>query len=146
MFLRVLEYYEGIMFLTTNRIGIFDSAFKSRVHLAIRYPALSVASRRELWDTFISSGFKDNKPQWMGNDLLDKLASCDLNGRQIKNIVRTGFALALSRNMELTQKHIWMGLKALKSFDADIEEDSRRMNSNSIQEPDEEHRSKRQRV
>lgn len=31
VFLRVLEYYEGILILTSNRIGTFDEAFKSRV-------------------------------------------------------------------------------------------------------------------
>ena len=41
VFLRVLEYYEGILILTSNRIGTFDEAFKSRVQLAIHYPLLS---------------------------------------------------------------------------------------------------------
>ena len=31
VFLRVLEYYEGILILTSNRVGIFDEAFMSRV-------------------------------------------------------------------------------------------------------------------
>lgn len=33
VFLRVLEYYAGILFLTTNRVGTFDEAFKSRIHM-----------------------------------------------------------------------------------------------------------------
>ncbi|KAK6066828.1 hypothetical protein SCUP234_11884, partial [Seiridium cupressi] len=33
VFLRVLEYYEGILILTSNRVGIFDEAFKSRIQL-----------------------------------------------------------------------------------------------------------------
>lgn len=36
IFLRQLEYYRGILILTTNRIGIFDDAFESknlRIHL-----------------------------------------------------------------------------------------------------------------
>ncbi|KAI1845530.1 hypothetical protein JX266_008388 [Neoarthrinium moseri] len=40
VFLRVLEYYNGILFLTTNRVGTLDEAFKSRVHLSLYYPAL----------------------------------------------------------------------------------------------------------
>lgn len=35
VFLRMLEYYKGILFLTTNRIGTFDEAFKSRIHLSL---------------------------------------------------------------------------------------------------------------
>lgn len=41
MFLRVLEYYSGILFLTTNRVGILDEAFKSRIHISMYYPPLS---------------------------------------------------------------------------------------------------------
>jgi len=146
VFLRVLEYYEGIMFLTTNRVGVFDAAFKSRIHLAVRYPALSTASRRELWDLFITSGSAQNKPQWLDTALLDKLAGYELNGRQIKNIVRTGFALALSMHTELTLKHIAMGLKALKSFDPDILGEVGRNNDESDQQVIEEQRAKRPRI
>jgi SpoVK/Ycf46/Vps4 family AAA+-type ATPase len=41
VFLRVLEYYQGILILMTNRVGTFDEAFKSRVQLALYYPQLS---------------------------------------------------------------------------------------------------------
>lgn len=42
VFLRVLEYYSGILFLTTNRIGTFDPAFRSRIHMSLFYPRLSI--------------------------------------------------------------------------------------------------------
>ena len=35
VFLRILEYYKGLLFLTTNRVGSFDEAFKSRVHISL---------------------------------------------------------------------------------------------------------------
>lgn len=41
VFLRVLEYYNGIMFLTTNRAGVLDEAIKSRVHLNLHYDHLT---------------------------------------------------------------------------------------------------------
>lgn len=146
VFLRVLEYYEGIMFLTTNRVGVFDTAFKSRIHLAIRYPPLSTTSRRELWETFITSGAAENKPEWLDSTHLDKLAGYELNGRQIKNIVRAGFALALSASTELSLKHIAMGLKALKSFDSDFADDSGRNSNDNDQNMTDEQRSKRPRL
>ena len=31
VFLRILEYYDGILILTSNRVGTFDEAFKSRI-------------------------------------------------------------------------------------------------------------------
>ncbi|KAK2741995.1 AAA family [Colletotrichum kahawae] len=42
VFLRVLEYYSGILFLTTNRVGALDEGFRSRVHLSLCYPNLSL--------------------------------------------------------------------------------------------------------
>jgi hypothetical protein len=37
VFLRVLEYYNGLLFLTTNRVGTIDEAFKSRIHISLYY-------------------------------------------------------------------------------------------------------------
>ncbi|KAI9666519.1 MAG: hypothetical protein M1821_004455 [Bathelium mastoideum] len=41
VFLRILEWYHGVLFLTTNRPGILDEAVKSRVRLSLRYDYLS---------------------------------------------------------------------------------------------------------
>lgn len=41
VFLRVLEYYNGLLFLTTNRVGSIDQAFKSRIHLSLYYVSCS---------------------------------------------------------------------------------------------------------
>lgn len=39
VFLRALEYYRGVLFLTTNRVQTFDAAFTSRIHVALHYGA-----------------------------------------------------------------------------------------------------------
>jgi hypothetical protein len=48
VFLRKLEYYQGIMLLTTNRVRDFDDAIQSRIHLMIRYDPLGVNTRTRL--------------------------------------------------------------------------------------------------
>ncbi|KAI1254482.1 hypothetical protein MGN70_003886 [Eutypa lata] len=35
VFLRTLEYYDGVLILTSNRVGTFDEAFQSRIQLAL---------------------------------------------------------------------------------------------------------------
>ena len=92
IFLRVLEYYEGILFLTTNRISNIDDAFHSRIHISMQYPPLTAASRRHIWNTFMSktSGLSDGQ--------LDALAQVELNGRQIKNVLKTAQMLARRAN------------------------------------------------
>ena len=49
MFLRVLDYYNGILFLTTNRAGVLDEAFKSRIHYKIYYPDLTIEQTVDIW-------------------------------------------------------------------------------------------------
>lgn len=51
-FLRAMEYYQGILFLTTNRIGTFDEAFISRIHVSIHYPDFKDRDRKEVWNNF----------------------------------------------------------------------------------------------
>lgn len=53
VFLRSLEYYAGILFLTTNRVGVIDPAFKSRIQMSLFYPKLSLAVTKELYRKFI---------------------------------------------------------------------------------------------
>ena len=89
IFLRMVEYYEGVLFLTTNRIKNIDDAFHSRIHVAMRYPELTCDSRRKIWARFVEEG---------GNGLtqadLAELAREELNGRQIKNVLKTARMLA----------------------------------------------------
>lgn len=54
MFLRVLEYYSGILFLTTNRVGTLDEAFKSRVHVSLYYEPLKRQQTLDIFQVNIS--------------------------------------------------------------------------------------------
>jgi AAA+ superfamily predicted ATPase len=109
------------MFLTTNRIETFDPAFKSRIHLSIKYQSLSQDFRRQLWYNFIESGASTTRdPSAIEDNLLDELANHDLNGRQIRNIVRTAYALAISARERLSARHIRTTLTATNVFEDDI--------------------------
>lgn len=118
LFLRTLEYYEGILFLTTNRITTFDPAFKSRVHLALKYNALTAASRKELFVNFISRTSKN--PPIFDDATLGRLAAVDINGRQIKNAVRTASALARDEGMPLNEEHLQNVLETIAEFEQDL--------------------------
>lgn len=103
VFLRVLEYYSGILFLTTNRVATFDDAFKSRIHVPLRYTNLSTESRRTIWRNFCSRvpGGAD-----VDDEGLDRLAQHDLNGRQIKNVVKTAESLAAFEGTKLDTERL----------------------------------------
>ncbi len=53
MFLRKLEYYNGILFLTTNRIGKLDPALTSRIHLILHYKRLGADEIASIFQTNI---------------------------------------------------------------------------------------------
>jgi len=79
-FLRTLEYYEGIMFLTTNRVQTFDEAIASRIHLMIKYEPLSEANRRIVWNNFLRKAEAE-----VTVDKLKALARKKFNGRDVGN-------------------------------------------------------------
>ncbi|RAH87327.1 P-loop containing nucleoside triphosphate hydrolase protein [Aspergillus japonicus CBS 114.51] len=123
VFLRVLEYYDGILILTSNRIGTFDGAFKSRFQLAVHYPALNEQGRFEIWLNFIN-GLSKTNPEIPIDDLksrLPELAARALNGRQIRNTVRTALQLAHFRQTTLTYEHFQQVIDVAEEFERHIE-------------------------
>jgi hypothetical protein len=103
IFLRVLEYYEGTMFLTTNRVQTFDPAFQSRIHISLDYPGLTIDSRKTVWKNFLDSSSQEHT---IDKAQLAELARMDLNGRQIKNILKIARLLASRKEEKLSREHI----------------------------------------
>ena len=119
VFIRVLEYYDGILILTSNRVGTFDEAFKSRVQIALHYPALDDYGRRRIWNDFLSSAFdsEDDPHYRLVKSQLDMLIHYDLNGRQIRNIVNTAKQLAQFKQQALSLKHFEQAATAVVEFE-----------------------------
>ncbi|KAE9581425.1 hypothetical protein CGMCC3_g2513 [Colletotrichum fructicola] len=119
VFLRVLEYYEGILILTSNRVGHFDEAFKSRIQVAIHYENLSKKSRKAIWQNFLemiedSADEDANIAELEGH--LDQLASEEMNGRQIRNALLTARQLAKHRKERLEWEHLDQVMKTSAAF------------------------------
>lgn len=96
IFLRLLEYHQGVLFLTTNRVRSFDRAFHSRISIAIEYPTLSVSDRHQIWINLLSSAGVPTD----GIDI-NRLSTHPVNGRQIKTAIRLAQALAHSEKSDL---------------------------------------------
>lgn len=86
-----MEFYEGILFLTTNRVGFFDDAFISRIHVQLYYPDFDDVSRRKVWQTFIDKLEKERgdyvRLNAIAKEYLDgsELRAVKWNGREIRN-------------------------------------------------------------
>jgi SpoVK/Ycf46/Vps4 family AAA+-type ATPase len=82
-FLRLLDYYQGILFLTTNRAEVLDHAVLSRVMLTLEYPDLDHAARAAVWRTMLEAA-----ELVLTEGTVEELAEAELNGRQIRNLTR----------------------------------------------------------
>ncbi|KAI1194337.1 hypothetical protein F5X97DRAFT_311338 [Nemania serpens] len=106
VFLRMMEYYAGVLFITTNRVGVFDEAFTSRIHISLYYPPLD---RKSTLQIFQKNWERINKRyKTAGRDInidtaeitefaidyFDSNQEGRWNGRQIRNAFQSALALA----------------------------------------------------
>ncbi|PGH07656.1 hypothetical protein GX51_01665 [Blastomyces parvus] len=127
VFLEALEYFSGILIFTTNRVGQFDEAITSRLHLSLHYPQLTMDTTLELWNACLKR-LRHNP-----NLIVDEHAILNLarsmhkrlrcNGRQIKNIVDTSVTIAQEdakrsneETVELSDKHVELVFKSNQIF------------------------------
>jgi len=118
IFLRLLEYHQGVLFLTTNRINCIDEAFNSRISVALNYDELDESARVEIWRNFLlatKENLAKNRTTSSSNPSVDvdfssidpkELAKYPLNGRQIRSTIRLAQALSRSEGTPLNMAHI----------------------------------------
>ncbi|GAB1317958.1 hypothetical protein MFIFM68171_08168 [Madurella fahalii] len=119
VFLRTLEYYDGVLILTSNRVGTFDAAFKSRIQVALHYPVLDRPSRHQIWQNFLEILRADNEDIDFDGIAahMDELADQEMNGRQIRNVVMTARQLAMFEKTTVAWDHLEQAISAASDFD-----------------------------
>lgn len=103
IFPRQLEYYQGILIMTTNRVESIDAAFQSkphlpyyqhdvydsqqysgRIHFCYEYPELDLDARKLVWSGFLQRIRKHPTLEVRIEDNeMDELGASRLNGRQV---------------------------------------------------------------
>ncbi|KAI0409525.1 P-loop containing nucleoside triphosphate hydrolase protein [Xylaria palmicola] len=119
-FLKELEYFGGIVFLTTNRVSQFDKAMKSRIHLALSYTPPTADVRRQIWLRYLGT-IPANQSVIRTNEIVDRLATAELNGREIANAVTTARTMARFDGVPLALKHLEIVLEVRQAFDASLD-------------------------
>ena len=113
IFLRRMEYFRGLLFLTTNRVGQIDDAFLSRVTVVLQYDHLTDDTRKKIWSGFFNKLQKDSERRASKNDDSDDNRKIEVdryaksyvmnapevkelkwNGREIRNALQTAISLA----------------------------------------------------
>lgn len=125
VFLRTLEYYSGILFLTSNREDSIDEAFKSRIHIALHYKRINSEGSTRIWNNTLDRIEQTNQDSDKKLPIAfdrEKLLSwakkhferhdsdkgddpgtykfSTWNGRQIRNAFQTAIALASYDRLE----------------------------------------------
>ena len=119
VFLKHLEYFSGIVFLTTNRIHVFDAAMKSRIHLALGYRPPERDMRRAIWLQTLRS-LSASDIQMDVDAVIERLIDEDLNGREITNAIHTARTLARYEGSPLTMMHIETVFGVKNDFDVSL--------------------------
>ncbi|RYO75238.1 hypothetical protein DL766_005374 [Monosporascus sp. MC13-8B] len=129
VFLRVLKYYQGIMFLTTNQIAQFDVAIPSRIHVAIRYESLRKYQMEAIFRGFLDKldhkgliESYDEITDWLQEVVYEE----GFDGQQIRNIVTTALGLARAgtkyrkQGGKQSKKHMKRAFANLSAFKRDF--------------------------
>jgi SpoVK/Ycf46/Vps4 family AAA+-type ATPase len=83
VFLRRLEYFRGILVLTTNRVENFDEAILSRIHIQLKYGELNADARRKVWKIFLGKAHTSCGAASISEKELGYLVRETLNDRQV---------------------------------------------------------------
>jgi AAA+ superfamily predicted ATPase len=94
--LRELEYFKGVLIMTTNRVLTIDTAMESRIHYTVKFRDLNQTSLVQIFETFARQLNKENCRDedkreilaWVKAEASD-LVQKSLTGRDIRNILTT---------------------------------------------------------
>lgn len=100
-FLRTLEYYDGLLFLTTNRIHGVDEAILARCAAVIDYLPPKMDDARQIWQTLAVQHDVTLTPR-----LLEELVVGfdGITPRDIKMVLRLALRMATHRQVELSME------------------------------------------
>lgn len=116
VFLRQLEYFQGIVFLTFNRVSGFDRAIKSRIHLLLGFNTPDIDGRRSLWKQMLGK----IPPEEIEFDIEEALAMVEgypVNGREISNTINTMRTLGREEAGKVTLSHFKMMIQVWLDYE-----------------------------
>jgi AAA+ superfamily predicted ATPase len=119
-----------VLFLTTNRVEIFDPAFTSRIHVALHYRILRDEDRLRVW----ANSFERLERESAGKIYIpisarqyifksDEVQALRWNGREIRNALQTAVSLAETEALEKNTEKVQlsdMHLRAVVNMSKDF--------------------------
>lgn len=112
VFLRLLERYRGILFLTSNRATIIDDAIMSRAIAHVQYSLPNKDEAAQLWDV-LSTHYGVQWTPEQKNEL--KKLPANLSGRSIKNTLRLAKIMATAEERDVRLSDIATALEFVET-------------------------------
>ena len=119
--LRLIEYFQGVLFLTTNRVRSFDPAFQTRITVALKYKSLDENAREKVWKNLLGAAGQENAMEDQ-QIKVKELAKQPMNGREIKNAIRLALALSKQANdKQLKHEHLVNTVSICSAFHEELD-------------------------
>ena len=100
--LREVEYFKGVLIMTTNRVKAFDPAILSRIHHAVDFEETSPDQETRIWRSW-SNRLKELKlttknsatkiDKWIDSTMKSRKREV-LSGREVRNVFNVAQALS----------------------------------------------------
>jgi len=101
VFLRVLEYQNNVLFLTTNRPEDVDDAVASRCVARLNYKIPSAEDQAKIWRVLADISKVDLSDEIIQQVVVD---NPDLSGRDVKNLLKLACLISNSREIPISVK------------------------------------------
>ncbi|RQO34071.1 AAA family ATPase [Herminiimonas sp. KBW02] len=100
-FLRTLEYFKGLLFMTTNRVGDVDDAILSRCIATIKYEVPPKEDAMRLWKSLSTQFHAD-----LSDELVDTLSNiyAKCSGRDIKELLKLTSKYCKSKQIPFSEE------------------------------------------
>jgi len=100
-FLRTLEYFDGLLFMTTNRVADIDDAVLSRCIAIIQFETPTQVQAKQLWKS-LAQQFNTELPDDLVEHLTRTYAAA--SGRDIKELLKLTLKFCKGRNLMLSEE------------------------------------------
>eukprot|EP00833_Pecoramyces_ruminatium_P007708 jgi/Orpsp1_1/1181740/evm.model.c7180000078411.1 len=131
--LRLLESFDGTLFITSNRAASFDPAALSRVTLAIEYKPLQETGKELVWKNALTRVFADEilennerrgekaaEEYVIKNFDLNKLGQFKGSGRSVNAVIRLAIGLSDKRDETLSQQIVQDAIDVYTLFNDEL--------------------------
>jgi len=126
----MLEYFHGILIMTTNRVLKMDIAMLSRIHYAVHFQNLSPDQEASIWQQQRDQLTKKNCSdlpaidKWIKDKLIKKNKNqcTGLNGREIHNVFKTAQRLGDGEGEKIRESDLEEAFDAVTTFRTEMKQ------------------------